>query len=215
MDPKEYWKIKHQKYAQEDWIDKPSLFAQFSLKYFPNKGTLLDLGAGHGQDSRFFAKQGYGITCTDFSETAIRFAKNKAGNDKVKIKFQVVDISQPLPYPPASFDIVYSHLSLHFLNENDTQKLFSEIFRITKLNGLLACLLNTMDDPETKTGKRLENQLYEVHGITKRYFTIDSIKMFTKDKYSVLLCDASGETHKDKIKTLIRFIGKKRSPNHG
>lgn len=209
MDPREYWQIKHRKYAKEDWVDKPTYFAKFALKYFPGKGTILDLGAGHGQDSRFFASHGYNVTCTDFSKTAIDFAKIKTRQEKAKITFQIVDISQPLPYNPSSFDIVYSHLGLHFLNQKNTQNLFLEIFRITKPNGLLACLLNTMDDPETKTGRRIEDQLYEVDGITKRYFTVESIKEITQGKYLPLVCDAFGETYKDKIKTLIRFIGKK------
>ncbi len=34
MEPKDYWKIKHAKYATEDWINKPSIFAQFAVSYF-------------------------------------------------------------------------------------------------------------------------------------------------------------------------------------
>ena len=56
------WKDLHQKfYKDADWIDKPNLFAQEAIKYFPKYARILELGAGQGQDSRFFAEHGYEV----------------------------------------------------------------------------------------------------------------------------------------------------------
>ena len=55
----QYWNKLHNKYTKEDWIDKPSLFAQSIIKYFPKTGQIIDIGGGQGQDSRFFAENEY------------------------------------------------------------------------------------------------------------------------------------------------------------
>ncbi len=91
MDNKLYWADKHKKYSTQDWIDKPTIFSQFAVSYFPKIGRLLDLGAGQGQDSRFFADNGYEVTATEYSEVAIELAtKNKP---ELNIKYLAHDLS--------------------------------------------------------------------------------------------------------------------------
>lgn len=210
MDPKDYWNKKHICYASKDWIDKPTIFSQFAIQYFPKTGSLLDLGAGHGQDSRFFAKKGYSVTGTDFSETALKFLKEKADKEGLKIKTEQVDLSKDLPFGNESFDIVYAHLSLHYFDQKTTVKLFKEIHRVLKPGGVLAALFNTVDDPEIPQFKKLEKDYYlDPAGIAKRYFSVGSLKGFTEGKFESIISDNKGETHKDEIKTLIRFVGRK------
>lgn len=55
------WKELHSSYQEQDWIKKPSLFAETVIQYFPKSGKILELGAGHGQDTVFFTKQGYEV----------------------------------------------------------------------------------------------------------------------------------------------------------
>ena len=57
-------------YKNQDWINKPNIFAQEVLEYIPSSGTMLCLGDGQGQDSRFFAQKGYAVTATDLSDKA-------------------------------------------------------------------------------------------------------------------------------------------------
>ena len=56
------WSDLHKTYKQQDWIDKPSIFAEQAIKYFPESGRVLELGAGQAQDGCFFASQGYDVT---------------------------------------------------------------------------------------------------------------------------------------------------------
>jgi SAM-dependent methyltransferase len=210
MDPKDYWNKKHIGYATKDWIDKPTIFSQFAIQYFPKTGTLLDLGAGHGQDSRFFTKKGYTVTGTDFSETALKFLKEKADKEGLKIKTEQVDLSKDLPFENESFDIVYAHLSLHYFDLDTTNNLFSEIQRILKPDGILAALFNTVDDPEIPQFKEVEKDYYlDPEGVYKRYFSVETLEEFTKGKFETVVLDNKGETYKDKINSLIRFIGRK------
>jgi len=78
IDARRYWIGGHKKYLTTPWINKPTIFATQVVKHFPKKAKLLDLGAGQGQDSRFFAKKGFEVLCTDFSDIALKIAKEKA-----------------------------------------------------------------------------------------------------------------------------------------
>ncbi len=211
MEPKDYWKIKHAKYATEDWINKPSIFAQFAVSYFPAGSKILELGAGQGQDSRFFTRHGYKVWCTDFSDDALQTAALKAATEKLQIEFKNVDLSQPLPFADSEFDIVYSNMALHYFDAQTTEKLFKDICRIIKSGGILACLLNTMDDPEVKISRKIEKGLYETPaGLVKRYFDTDFLHQVTDEYFETIIADNCGETYKDQIKTLIRYIGRKK-----
>lgn len=208
MDTKLYWTNKHKKYSQEDWINRPTFFAQFAINYFPKSGKLLDLGAGQGQDSRFFADRGYSITGTDYSETAIELASNVKSESK--IEYLVHDLKDKLPFNNEVFDVVYSHLSIQFFDDEVTESIFSEIYRVLKKGGILAIMVNTKDDPQVAVSKSLRGDLYEApDGLVKRFYTTQSLANFVSNKFQTILLDSEGETYKDETKTLIRYIGKK------
>ena len=201
MDIQSYWTKKLSKYSQEEWSNKPSIFATQAVQYFPKTGSLLDLGAGLGQDSSFFARQGYKVLATDISQFAL---------DKIQgVNTQYCDLSLPLPFSPNSFNIIYSHLGLHFFNTKRTRQLFSEIYTILSPGGIFATLVNTIDDPEAGVSKKIGPDLYITpSGLQKRLFSPKSLALFTK-KFETLLLDSQGETYKDNIKILVRFVGRK------
>jgi ubiquinone/menaquinone biosynthesis C-methylase UbiE len=210
MDFRKIWEEKHKKYANQDWIDRPNIFAQFAISYFPKEGKLLDLGAGQGQDSRYFSKKGYYVIGTDFSETAIKLAREKTKKESLKINFLISDLSKKFPFTQNEFDIVYSHLALQYFSNVVTKQLFEEIFRVTKTEGIFATLLNTMEDPEVKESKRIEKGLYMTPSeIIKRFYDLKYLKEKISGKFEPLVIDTKGETYKDEIKTLVRFIGRK------
>ena len=208
MDNKLYWSNKHKRYLAEDWIDKPTIFAQFVAKYFPQMGNLLDLGAGQGQDSRFFAENGYHVTATEYSETAIELARKT--KPELNLKYLVHDLNNKLPFKNETFDIVYSHLSIQFFDDVVTDKIFVEISRVLKKGGIIAIMVNTKDDPQMNMSKFLYDDLYEASdGLVKRFYSTQSLSNFLSNKFQTILLDSNGETYKDEIKTLIRYIGKK------
>lgn len=210
MDSKTYWKNVHTKYTTQDWITKPTVFATQAVTYFPQSGSILELGTGQAQDAMYFAKQGYSVTATDLSAFALDQAKARVPHEiSSQIFFKEVDLSFPLPFAKESFDIVYSHLALHYFDEERTQTLFDEIYDVLKPGGIFATLTNTIEDPETSELTKIADAYYQTsEGIYKRFFSVDSMKKFTS-KFTPILVDSQGETHKDQIKTLIRFVGKK------
>lgn len=210
---KQYWDEALKRYAAKSWVDKPTIFAEQITSYFPKRGKLLELAAGQGQDSRYFARLGYQVTATDLVDTGLNEASQKAKKENLKIDFQVVDLAGPLPFPDAAFDIVYSHLGLHYLNKADTEKMFQEIHRVLKPGGVLAALFNTVDDPEINSSEfeKIEDNYYReaAFDFKKRYFSVDETKYFISGLFEPLLLDNKGETYKDEIKTLIRLVGRK------
>ena len=179
----------------------------------PKTGSLLELASGQGQDARYFARLGYEVTATDLVDTGLQEAKQKAEKEGLKIAFQTVDLAHSLPFADSSFDIVYSHLGLHYLDKIGTEKMFKEIQRVLKLGGILASLFNTIDDPEIYSSgfEKIEDGYYReiAFDFKKRYFSIEDTKHFINGLFVPLLLDNKGETYKDEIKTLIRLVAQK------
>lgn len=205
------WNKLHQHYSTQDWIDKPNIFAIEAMKYFPEGSYILCLGDGQGQDSRFFALNGYKVLSTDISATALEKNKQKIAELGLdNIKTEKLDLSAGFPYIDATFDVVYAHLSLHYFNEEVTGQIFKEIKRVLKEGGILAVFVNSVNDPEFNSGKRIEQEFFEIEGITKRFFSIYSMEHFARD-FQIILLDDNGKTYKDEAKgvhNLVRFIGR-------
>ncbi len=206
------WKELHSNYQVQNWVDKPTIFAESAIQYFPKSGKILELGAGHGQDTFFFANQGYDVLSTDIETSSLLFNLAKKSDAlKGKINVLQLDLRNPLPFDDQSLDIVYAHLSLHYFDKESTWFIINEIRRVLKSGGIFAFLANSTSDPEYSEGVRLEDDFFLINKITKRYFSIDSTKEFTQD-FQVSLLDNLGKTFKDEAKgvsNLIRFIGKK------
>ncbi len=206
------WSKLHSSYSEEDWINKPNIFATEVIQYFPKTGKVLELGAGQGQDSRYFAEQGYEVTSTDISEEALKLSQSKVPPHlENKITLQNIDISQPLPFSDQSFDIVYAHLSIHYFPQSVTEKIVKEMHRVLKTDGVVAILVNTTEDPEYSKGSKIEEDFFLVEGISKRYFSVESLKEYVS-AFKIIVLDNSGETYKDAKKGvhgLIRFVGRK------
>lgn len=208
------WKDLHSNYQEQNWVEKPSIFAETAIQYFPKSGKILELGAGHGQDTIFFANQGYDVLSTDIEISSLASNLFKQSNRlKEKIAPMQLDLNNSLPFDDNSFDVVYAHLSLHYFDQKSTWNIINEIERVLKPNGVFAFLTNSVNDPEYNTGTMLEDDFFQINKVTKRYFSIESTRKFTRN-FEVSLLDSLGQTYKDQAKgisNLIRFIGHKPS----
>jgi ubiquinone/menaquinone biosynthesis C-methylase UbiE len=204
------WHVLHSNYQMQEWIEKPSLFAETAIHYFPKTGKVLELGAGNGQDSFYFAKEGYDVTTSDIETSFLEMNLLKQPESiQEKIVLEQLDLNNPLPFENESFDVIYAHLSLHYFDLETTKRIISEIERVLKPKGVFAFLTISIQDPEYNTGTQLEEDYFQVGVVSKRYFSQDSVRRLTED-FQIILLDSSGETYKDRAKDvtqLIRFIG--------
>src|SRR3954453_13296249 len=81
-----------------------SIFALFCFNYIKsndNVKKILDLGAGHGRDTIFFALNGFvEVEAIDYSVVAVEILTKIAKEKRLSIKSLVFDIKKkPLPYP--------------------------------------------------------------------------------------------------------------------
>lgn len=206
------WSDLHKDYKGRDWSNRPSIFAETAIAYFPVGSKILDLGAGVGQDSRYFAEHGYEVVSTDLEEDSLKesFA-NLPDEVRQRIAIQKVDLREELPFDNEAFDVVYAHLSLHYFDYETTVRLLGEIQRVLKPGGVFAFFTNSVHDPEYNTGKKIEEDYFQIDNTAKRYFSVETTRALTR-YFDINLLDDKGETYKDNAKgvhSLIRFIGTK------
>ncbi len=205
-----YWNGAHtERYSKSDWAFKPSIFAKEVVNFFPKQGKILDIGTGQGGDADFFQSLGYEVVATDYADEAISSSSKRVQN----VSFHNVDTANGLPFADSAFDVVYSHMALHYFDAETTKKIFLDIHRVLKPAGVFATITNTIDDPEKEEDgyKKIEDGYYQdPQGITKRYFSVQSFSSFASSLFEVVMLDDKGTTYKDDIETLIRFVGKKK-----
>ena len=166
-----HWNHAH----SEQWLHKHSskktAFAEETNKQIPASSTILELGCGEGNDSIYFAEQGHTILATDFSDVAIEQDKQRWAHSN--LTFKVQDISQPLQFDSAFFDVVYARLSLHYFTDKTTRRIFHEIDRILKPSGILCFMCKSTDDQIYGKGDKIESDMYEFNGHIRHFFSRD------------------------------------------
>lgn len=68
-------------------------------------GRALEIAAGEGRHARWLASKGWDVVAVDFSEVALRRARQLAGDEGHHVTFVVADV-HTLPLPAAAFDLV-------------------------------------------------------------------------------------------------------------
>ncbi len=203
----EWWKRTDN---EEDWIDTPSIFAQFAVSYFPARGKILELGAGLGKDARYFASHNYKVVATDFSDEALRISHYETLNQKLSVEYTHLDLKEMFPFEKESFDVVFAHSVLHYFNHKTTDQIFREIHRVLTTKGVFATLLKSKEDPEVLLSKKLNENFYRTpNGLIERFFSVDELIVEIKGLFEPLVLDSSEQTHETDNATFIRFIGSK------
>ncbi len=94
---------------------------------------ILDVGAGLGESSVYFALQGADVTYTDLSPSMADFASRLAARHGVSLA-TAVGPAESLPVPAGVFDVVYVANTIHHIT--DKPALFGQVHRALKPGGL-------------------------------------------------------------------------------
>jgi len=119
--------------------------------------TLLDLGAGQGRDSAFFATSGFTVTAVEKSQTAF--------NQLSKFDPPVTVISADITGSKCikgMFDVVFSNNVLHILERATAEAVLKRIVASVKPGGLFAISVLEVDGRITKNEIREATQEWEV-----------------------------------------------------
>ena len=159
---------------------EPSISAKKALNFFKEKkiNNIIELGAGLGRDSIFFAKNNIKIQALDYSSSGIEIINHKIKKDNLSnyISTKLFDVREKLPFKDNSIDACYSHmLYCMALTIDDLQKLNNEIHRILKPNGLNIYTVRHTNDGDYKNGKHIGEDLYENDGFIVHYFSEEKV----------------------------------------
>lgn len=104
------------------------------------RGKVLDICCGSGTHSIYLAKKGFDITGIDVSSRAIKIARQRAKENRVKIKF-LVGNALNLKLKNSSFDFIFDRGCFHHMPPKYRRKYIKDIYRILKPKGkyLLMC----------------------------------------------------------------------------
>ena len=154
-------------------------------KYLKPEMKILDIGAGAGEYSLYFAEKGFDVTAIELADSNIAaFRKKLKPEHNIKLsQGNAVDLSC---YPDENFDIVLMFGPLYHLHsENDRQKAIAEAKRVAKKDAVLffAFIGNDMvfitelgyDENYIKTGD-YDRKTFKMEDFPFVFHTVDSCR---------------------------------------
>ena len=159
---------------------EPSFSAKKALKIFKEKKIhkIIEIGAGLGRDSLFFAKNSIHTTALDYSASGIKIINQKIKKNNLYnyISTKLFDVRKKFPFEDNSIEACYSHmLYCMALTTSDLRKLNNEIQRILKPGGINIYTVRHTSDGDFKNGYHIGEDLYENDGFIVHYFSEDKI----------------------------------------
>ena len=159
----------------------PSYSAKKSLEIFKKYkvANILELGAGLGRDTIYFAKNNIKVHALDFSPSAVNKINEKSlslGLDKF-ITTEVFDVRKDFTFTKKDFDGCYSHmLYCMAFTESELEKLNNDISHKLKKGGINIYTVRNTSDGDFKKGSHLGENLYEMNGFIVHFFSDEKIK---------------------------------------
>ena len=164
---------------------EPSIAAKKALVLFKEKKIkkIVELGAGLGRDTIFFAKNSIYVNALDYSLSAIKIIKKKIEKNNLSnfISTKNFDIRQKLPFENNSIEACFSHmLYCMALSNFDLENLNNEILRVLKPGGINIYTVRHTNDGDYKNGIHIGEDLYENDGFIVHFFSMDKINRLAK-----------------------------------
>lgn len=200
-----YW-VRHMRDDDLDNIEDPWI-EKYEDVIASCSGSLLDLGCGVGQYSKYFSDMGFEVTSADISARALEYLSERMP----QLRTVKLDMTEPLPFADKSFDVVFANLSIHFFSKKDTEALISEVRRILKDDGIFIGSCNSSKAYKYIEHKSsvIEDGFYlEDGGRSVRLFDKAQFDYFFRNWQTATLCEI--ETVRfNKSKIMWEFIYKK------
>jgi len=173
---------------ENNFSSKPEMFgldsseaANKSLKIFFEKkvNKILELGAGLGRDTIFFAKNSIHVEALDYASNGIKIINEKKEKYKLsnKIVTKVFDVRKKLPFEDNSFEACFSHMLYCMAFKNlEVQNLNNEILRVLEKGGINVYTVRNFEDGDYKNGVHIEDESYQNDGFIINFFSKKKIE---------------------------------------
>jgi SAM-dependent methyltransferase len=180
----QYFRAKREQGADLDWGGR---WTEPFIPWLRDAAArrILELGCGTGNDAARLAHAGLEVTATDYSSEAITRAEERF--EGCGIDFQVVDMTERLPFGDEQYDAVMSNVAAHMFSDDVTRRLLAEVKRVLRYGGLLLLHVNSDADRELRARRRpvkreLEpNYVLEESGQTVRFFSAEYLRSLLAD----------------------------------
>ena len=128
-------------------------FVELVLTGELNKGEVLDIGCGTGENALYLAEKGFTVIGVDLTNRAIIAAKAKAAERKVKVDFREGN-ALSLDFKDGSFDNVIDSGLFHTFPDNDRSIYAREVARVLASRGIYFMLCFSDKEPTDWGGPR-------------------------------------------------------------
>jgi SAM-dependent methyltransferase len=130
VDTPDFWN-KIYKEKTPAWGYAPARLLTTFAQYFPDKGSILDIGCGSGRNSLFLANLGFKVTGVDISQDAINEARSYNNKNCSFICASLIEM-----WPNESFDVIIDFGLFHFIPPEYRDKYISNIKNSLNENGV-------------------------------------------------------------------------------
>lgn len=166
--------------------DEPSQPARFAAALFKKEGKtrIIELGAGQGRDTIFFAQQGLNVCAIEYTEVGAKAIEQKSLAMGLSGYITVVrhDVRDKLPFDDETFDACYSHMLFCMaVTTKEIVQLSDEIRRILSPGGINIFTVRNTDDKHYGQGIHRGEDLYEVDGFVVHFFSREKIELLIKN----------------------------------
>ena len=173
---------------------EPSLPAKKSLELFKESkiSKIVELGAGLGRDTIFFAKNSIYVTAVDYSSSGLKVINDKAQKQNLLnlISTKFFDVRKKLPFEDNSIEACFSHmLYCMALTTEELKYLNNEICRVLKPNGINIYTARHTKDGDYKNGIHRGEDLYENDGFIVHFFSKDKINSLLEGYQNIKIED--------------------------
>lgn len=176
----EYWEINYANKPKMFGL-APSFAAEEALKIFKKKNisSIVELGAGLGRDTIFFAKNNIKVEALDYSKTAVMSIKKKVKELNLSefVSTKVFDVRKKLPFKNNSIQGIFSHMLYCMALKNlEVQNLNNEILRVLVKGGVNIYTVRNFEDGDYKNGVHIEDESYQNDGFIINFFSKKKIE---------------------------------------
>ena len=206
-------------YWEKNFLSKPEMFglkpskaAINTLKIFKEEKIkkIVELGAGLGRDTIFFAKNLISVDALDYSPAAIKVINKKILENKLSnlVSAKIFDVRKKLPFENNSVEVCFSHmLYCMALTTAELKFLNNEICRILKPGGMNVYTVRHTGDGDYKNGTHIGEDLYENGGFIVHFFSEEKVRQIA-DGFNV--CNIENFEEGKFPRKLFRVILKKK-----
>src|SRR5574341_97947 len=108
--------------------------------------SILEAGCGSGRDALLYAREGFEVTGTEISDNALRWARERARADGLRLTLLKDDLAETA-LPPGSFDATVAIHLIHLQPAAVRLTMVNQLWRLTRDGGIIAMANYSTGEP--------------------------------------------------------------------